>query len=213
MAGRTRRTLKALAINVALVLVSPAAALCWLERVTSNSEQMFGFFAQAFALAPGLPGMYVRRAFYQLTLEKGARDWYVGFGSFFSHRCARVENGVYIGCFTVVGAAALRTGCLIGSHVSLLSGPSLHAWDSQQGWLPSDAAKMVQIEIGARSWIGERAVVMADVGPGAMIAAGSVVSMPIAPAIMVAGNPARFVRFMRDTEDTEAKPQGAAIGV
>jgi virginiamycin A acetyltransferase len=212
MADRARRRLKALAIDLALILAFPAAALCWVERVTSTSEQVFGFLAQAFALLPGLPGMYLRRAFFQMTLQQCARDWYIGFGSFFTHRSATVEDGVYIGCFTLVGSAALRAGCLIGSHSSLLSGPSLHEWSSGEGWLPCDARKIVQIEIGARSWIGERAVVMADVGSGAMVAAGSVVSMPIAPAIMVAGNPARFVRRMAEPEAPDAK-QAARIEV
>ena len=41
---------------------------------------------------------------------------------------------------------------------------------------------------------GEGAVVMANVGAQCMVAAGAVVSSPVPDGIMVAGNPARFVR-------------------
>jgi serine acetyltransferase len=39
---------------------------------------------------------------------------------------------------------------------------------------------------------------MADIGAGAMVAAGSVVSNAVPVAVMVAGNPARFVRRVAD---------------
>jgi acetyltransferase-like isoleucine patch superfamily enzyme len=44
-------------------------------------------------------------------------------------------------------------------------------------------------------WIGEAAVVMADIGRSSTVAAGAVVSSCVPPGIVVAGNPARFVRF------------------
>jgi serine acetyltransferase len=37
-------------------------------------------------------------------------------------------------------------------------------------------------------------VIMADVGPRCMVAAGAVVAAPLPEGVMVAGNPARFVR-------------------
>src|SRR6185436_10899088 len=110
-----------------------------------DGEEVFAFWANCCALLPGLPGMYVRRAFYQLTLEQCASDWYVGFGSVFGRRRAIVEQGVYVGQYTLVGSAALRARALIGSRVSLLSGPSLHDWDADHGWLPFDGRKIRRI--------------------------------------------------------------------
>jgi acetyltransferase-like isoleucine patch superfamily enzyme len=192
-----RLALKSLARAIALVVASPAAALCGLERWLSGGEGVFGLFAQICALLPGLPGMYLRRAFFQLTLDECSGDCYIGFGSYFTHRHAVVERGAYVGAYSLIGCAALRSGCLVGSHTSLLSGPALHEWDGE-GWLPFNAEKLHQIDIGAGSWIGERAVIMADIGAGAMVAAGSVVSNAVPAAVMVAGNPARYVKRVAD---------------
>jgi len=190
-----RASFKTLARAAALVLACPAGAICWLERVCSDqSENAFVFFVHCYALLPGLPGVYLRRAFFQLTLERCSAECYIGFGSLFTHRHVIVEDRVYVGQYSLIGCAVLRAGCLVGSHTSLLSGPALHEWGGDRGWLPSNPQNLQRIEIGRASWIGERAVVMADVGDGAMVAAGSVVSSPVPPGVVVAGNPARFAR-------------------
>jgi acetyltransferase-like isoleucine patch superfamily enzyme len=188
--------------GVALVLVSPAGFLCWLEcRLSPDAESVFNFFAQWYALLPGLPGVYLRRAFFQMTLDRCSSACYIGFGSLFTHRQVEVEERVYIGQYTLIGCANLRAGSLIGSQSSLLSGPALHEWDSWAGWLPTNTNNRRRLEIGPACWIGERAVVMADVGAGAMVAAGSVVSSAVAAGVVVAGNPARFVRRMPVREE------------
>ena len=50
------------------------------------------------------------------------------------------------------------------------------------------------VRIGPDCWIGNSAVVMADIGPQSIVAAGSVVVEPVAPGTIVGGNPARFLR-------------------
>ena len=113
-----------------------------------------------------------------------------------------MEDEVYIGAYSVVGSACLRKGCLIGTRANLLSGSTQHELSDDGRWTPFDLARSGQIEIGPHAWIGESAVVMADVGAGALVAAGSVVSTAVPPGVVVAGNPARFVR--------QLKPQSAA---
>lgn len=196
-AGRVtaRRFFKNVLHVVSLVLTAPAGFVCWLEsRVSPDSEVFFALFAQAVAPLPGYPGLALRRAYYAWTLESCSSDFFIGFGSLFTHRHVCVEQGVYIGNYSLIGCANLRQGCLIGSHTSLLSGPSLHEPDPVAGWLPFDPARLTRLEIGRQAWIGEHAVVMADLSPRVMVAAGSVVSTPVPHGIMVAGNPARFVR-------------------
>jgi acetyltransferase-like isoleucine patch superfamily enzyme len=51
-----------------------------------------------------------------------------------------------------------------------------------------------RVRIGAGSWIGSHAVVLADVGRDAIVAAGSVVTRPIPDRVIAAGAPARVVR-------------------
>ena len=200
-----RGPVKAAARALSLLIASPAGLICWLEHVLSpDAEGAFNFFTHCFALLPGLPGVYLRRAYFQMTLDKCAAECHIGFGSLFTHRHAEVEERVYIGQYAMIGCAVLRAGSLIGSQSSLLSGPALHDWDAERGWLPTNRDNRQHIEIGPATWIGERAVVMADVGAGAMVAAGSVVSSAVPPGIVVAGNPARFVRRLAEARGESA---------
>jgi acetyltransferase-like isoleucine patch superfamily enzyme len=52
------------------------------------------------------------------------------------------------------------------------------------------------VRIGAGSWIGSNAVVMADVGPGCIVGAGAVVTRPLPARVLAAGVPARVVRHL-----------------
>jgi acetyltransferase-like isoleucine patch superfamily enzyme len=164
-----------------------------------QGEGVFLFWAHFFALVPGLPGAYLRRGFYRQTLQACERDFYIGFGAYFTHRTARVEQGVYIGSYALIGSATLRKHCMVGSRASLLSGGSLHRMDEHGNWLASDISRIVQIEVGENAWLGEGAIVMSDIGSRAMVAAGAVVSSPVPDRVMVGGNPARFIRHLLST--------------
>jgi acetyltransferase-like isoleucine patch superfamily enzyme len=50
------------------------------------------------------------------------------------------------------------------------------------------------VRIGAGSWIGSAAVVLADVGPNSVIGSGAVVTKPIPAAVIAAGVPAAVIR-------------------
>lgn len=155
---------------------------------------MFQFWAQVWALAPGLPGMYLRRAFYQWTLAQCDSNWHIGFGSLFTHPTAVVEPEVYVGCYALIGTARLGRRALIGSRVSILSGGRQHEWNAAGHWSATVDSRLDMVEIGADCWLGEGAIVMATIGEGAMVAAGAVVGSPVPPRVLVAGNPARFTR-------------------
>ena len=45
-------------------------------------------------------------------------------------------------------------------------------------------------------WIGEGAIVMADVGEGAIISAGAVVVTPIPKGAVAGGNPAKILKYL-----------------
>jgi len=193
-----RSALKTVANIVSVVLVFPCALTCWLEGwLSAHGEWVFSSWSNVMALLPGPPGMYLRRAFYHLTLQSCSLDCYIGFGALFTHRQVRVEDGVYVGPYSLIGSSWLRTGALIGSRASLLSGPMLHEMDEQGRWKPTDLSRLRQIEIGENVWIGEGAIVMVNVGAGSMVGTGAVVSTRVRPGVVVAGNPARFVRRLK----------------
>ena len=54
------------------------------------------------------------------------------------------------------------------------------------------------MRIGAGTWIGSGAIVMADVGPDTVIAAGAVVTTPIPGRVIAGGVPARVIRNRAD---------------
>jgi acetyltransferase-like isoleucine patch superfamily enzyme len=200
--------MKALADACAYAVVSPAIAASVAEqRLRPGAESVFGFCAHVVAWLPGMPGVVLRRAFYRGTLDACARDFYIGFGSLFTHRQATVERGAYIGAYALIGRAHLREGCLVGSRTSLLSGSNPHALQPDGTWGPTEHHRLQQIDIGAHAWIGEGAIIMADIGTKAMVAAGAVVSTAVPPRTMVGGNPARFVRTLEPpgSQPTEHK--------
>jgi len=204
-----RQTIKRIVDIGCIVAVALPAALCALEAALSQTgDAVFSFWAQSFALIPGLPGVSLRRAFYTLTLDECAESFFVGFGALFSHRHSRIEQDAYVGPYAVVGSAWLRRGCLIGTRSSIVSGTSMHSLDSQGRWMATDVRRFVQVEIGEYAWIGEGSIVMADIGASAMVGAGSVVSSRIPPRVVVVGNPARLAR--RLTPEVAEGNQGAA---
>jgi virginiamycin A acetyltransferase len=211
MSGRAviHRALKATFDVVGMALMSPLSVSCALERrFAPRSERVFNTCAQTVALLPGLPGMILRRGFYRLALDSCARDCFIGFGVIFTHRAVVIEKDVYVGPYALIASSRLREGCLIGSRASILSGGGLHSLGPTGRWLPADMSKMVQTEIGAGAWIGEGAIIIANIGPGAMAAAGSVVAAPVPARIVVAGNPARMIRKLEPPvarEESEAR--------
>ena len=74
----------------------------------------------------------------------------------------------------------------------------MHVLDEQGRWGPCDKTRLRQIKIGDYAWIGEGAIVMANIGAGTMVAAGAVVEQDARAGILVAGNPSRFVRKLRE---------------
>jgi acetyltransferase-like isoleucine patch superfamily enzyme len=192
-----------------IAVVAPCALSCELDRL-GDGEDVFVFWSQAFALVPGPPGVFLRRAFYRLTLDKCEGSFYVGFGALFSHRGGTIEDSVYIGPYAIVGLARLRRGCLIGSRASIISGSGLHSLQPDGRRAPTDRRKLRAVEIGEGAWVGEGALIMADIGRGATVAAGAVVSSAVVGGVVVAGNPARFVRHVvTDTSVVEGLTSAA----
>jgi virginiamycin A acetyltransferase len=204
-----RQRIKRAVDRCCLVAVAVPAAMCALEAALSpTSDIVFSFWAQSFALLPGVVGVSLRRAFYKLTLDECADSFFVGFGALFSHRHSRIEQDAYVGPYAVIGSAWLRRGCLIGTRSSIVSGTSMHSLDSEGRWMATDVRRFVQVEVGEYAWIGEGSIVMADIGASAMVGAGSVVSSRIPSRVVVVGNPARLAR--RLTPEAAEGNQGAA---
>jgi len=181
---------------VSKILVLPFAIPCLLEErfMPKGSETIFNACGQIMAVLPGLPGAFLRRAFYSLTLESCSLHCHIGFGSICSHRTVTIEQHVYIGNYVLLGSVDIGEYSLIGSRASILNGEALHELGDDGRWTPFSADQLVKVSIAKNVWVGEAALIMADIGEGSMIGAGTVVTTSIKPHILVVGNPARFVK-------------------
>jgi acetyltransferase-like isoleucine patch superfamily enzyme len=156
-------------------------------------ENGYVLFAHIYSLIPGIPGDYLRIAFYKLTLTECDLSSRVSFGSFFAHPQVRLGAGVYIGCHCILGKAVIGERTQIASGVQILSGSRQHARNEAGEISGAEGGEFAVVEIGANCWIGAAAIVMASVGAGSTIGAGSVVTRPIPPDSVAVGSPARVL--------------------
>jgi virginiamycin A acetyltransferase len=187
--------LKSLANGLACLLVLPAYVLYRFGSAILGPSQAFPGWSQAFSLIPGLCGIYLRRAFYRLVLRRCSGDCCLSFGTVFSHPTAEVGRGVYVGLYCCLGDITLEDDVLLGSQISVMNGGAQHGIERLDIPIREQPGVWPRITIGKDSWIGDRAVVLADVGKHCVIGAGSVVTKPIPDYAIAVGVPAKVVRF------------------
>jgi len=195
-----RTLIKRLFDGLAIVLVAPVAALYHVARrvAPGRSDTAIQGFSQFLSLCPGLIGVFLRRAFYRLTLEECSPTCSVGFGTLLVTPRIRIGAGVYIGVGCNISHCTIGPDVLIGSHVSVIAGKHIHRYDRSDVPIRHQGGTVTPIQIGEDVWIGNGAIVMSDVGAHAVIAAGAVVVKPVAPYDVVGGNPARVIATRND---------------
>ncbi len=188
-----KTALKALVFGVAWLVVSPFILLTWLESRLTRSEQVFLICTHLLALAPGWPGAKLRGAYYSATLERCSWQTHIGYGSLFTHRGAKLAPNVSMGAYCVIGHADLGGGVMMGSRVSIPSGKRQHFGDD--GGIVTEA-RYDTVGVGAGCWVGEGAILLADVGPGCIVSAGAVVVKAMPGNSVIGGNPAQVLRSL-----------------
>ena len=200
-AGRPKSAVKWLANGFATVIVLPAYLLYRLSAAVQGPQACAGW-SQFLCLLPGLPGVYLRRAFYRLALSGCGEDAYVGFGTTLSDATASIGRGVYIGLNCSLGAITIEDDVLIASYVSIINGGKQHGIDGTDIPIRLQPGAWPRVTIGTDSWIGERAVVMADVGRHCVVGAGAVVTKPIPDYAIAVGVPAQVVGYRGRPSDS-----------
>lgn len=170
-----------------LLMAFPFAAFAGFGRFA----RLFQFFAQFFSIIPGLPGDYLRVAYYALTLRSCALYSRVSLGSFFAQSSCTVGVGVYVGAYCVLGSCSLGDRTQIASHVQILDGGHQHDRTTDGQILGANEKNFKPVMIGEDCWIGASAIVMANVGP--RTGAGAVVTRPLPAGVVAVGNPARIL--------------------
>ena len=164
------------------------AALLGRDRAIQSSTQLL-------ALVPGLTGQYLRRAFLSRTIDACHHTVVVEFGTTFSRADARLDERAYIGPGCHLGLVHVERDVLIAAGVHIPSGSMTHRIDDVTKSIRDQPSAHRLVRIGAGSWIGAAAVVMADVGRDSVVGAGAVVTQPVPAGVIAGGVPARVIRI------------------
>lgn len=114
--------------------------------------------------------------------------------------CIVIGAGSYIGEYNNIRAAGtdvhIGNKCLISQHVTIVS--SNHGMSKEknildQSWIKESKA----VSIGDDVWIGANSVILpgVSIGKGAIIGGGSVVRHDVPEYAIVAGNPAKIIKY------------------
>lgn len=187
-----RSRFKSSGFAVAVIFALPFILFC---RVAGRFSAGFGFqgCSQCLSLIPGLPGKMIRKAFYHLCLEQCSRECHIDFGTIFSSPKVRIGRNVYIGAFCNIAQSAIGDDVLIGSGVHVLS-KATHDFSRTDIPIRLQGREDEPIHIGKDTWIGNNAIIMANVGEKCVIGAGSVVTKDVAAYAVAAGNPAGIIK-------------------
>lgn len=201
------------------------AAWLWADYGTGGLVELYGRFASG----EGPVDALMRRAIWKAGARHCGPGLQVGSQAGFKHlETFEIGTGVFIGTGAFIQGRHDGT-CIIGDHVWI--GPQAY-FDARQmiledyvGWgpgakvlgsehtgLPSSVPiittdlEIRPVRIGAGADIGTNAIILPGVyvGPGAIVGAGAVVVADVEPFSVVAGVPARFLRWRPDTEQLRA---------
>jgi virginiamycin A acetyltransferase len=185
------------------------AALVGRDRAVQSSTQLL-------ALVPGLTGQYLRRAFLSRAIDGCHHTAVIEFGTTFSRAGARVGERAYIGPGCHLGLVHVERDVLIAAGVHIPSGSKTHQIDDVARSIRDQPSGERLVRIGAGSWIGAAAVVMADVGPESVIGAGAVVTQTVPGGVVASGVPSRVMRSRNERQPhllpvTSAQSSASAV--
>lgn len=173
-----------------------------------------------FAVGEGELELLLRRAIWRAGARRFGHGVHVGSGAGFKHlETFEIGNGVFFGAQCYVqgrfdGRCSIGEHTWIGPHAFLDArdlvigeyvgwGPGAKVLGSAHLGLPANVPiiqtdlEIKSVRIGAWADIGTNAVILpgVTVGKGAIVGAGAVVVEDVAPFAIVAGVPARFLRW------------------
>jgi len=176
-----------------LVGRSTGRLLQWLVR---HRFVHFPFLSEALACLPFSAGYKLRACIYGEILPRVGTDVVIHFGVVIEDPRTCFGSDVWISRAVYIDYADVGDFVLIGPHACLLAGGRQHKMERTDVPIKTQGNPEKQpTRIGRGAWIGANAVVMASVGADAIVGAGSVVTRDVPPRAIVAGNPARVLRF------------------
>lgn len=108
------------------------------------------------------------------------------------------------------GYLDVGSGCIIARDTEILTSNHYFQGDDLEE-IPYDKRFIYKkVTIGENIWIGMRSVILPGVtiGEGAIVGACSVVTKDVPPLAIVAGNPAKVIRYRNEKQYNELKTKG-----
>jgi virginiamycin A acetyltransferase len=186
--------LKNLLKLIFIMLVVPLVTLFLLTPKTSR-RGVFSSISQFISLFPGKSGSMFRIAFYSITMTHCKNVGNIYFGTLFSDPDTELYDNVYIGPQCNIGKCIIGKDTLIASGVHILSGKKQHSFDDIDTLIQQQGGNYEKITIGKDCWIGNGAIIMANIGDKCIVAAGSVVVKDVASLSVVGGNPHKIIKL------------------
>lgn len=187
-----RRGLLRFAELLAFILLLPM--MLW-SRLPLPEYTTFTAPSQWLSYLPGYSGILLRRVWYRATLRRCGSNLTVDWLAVIRTRQTEIGDRCTLGVGNWLGWVRLGDDVMTGSHVALISGARQHDFSDLSRPMREQHGKKQQLIIGSDVWIGTQVVVMADVSQGTVIGAGSVVTKVFEPKVIIAGNPARLMRY------------------
>lgn len=175
--------------------MSPITLLYWLLTLVMPKNSVFSSFSQVLSLLPGKTGALLRAGFYRFTTQYCAPNALISFGTLLSQCEIEIGKDTYIGPQCNIGKCKIGKSTLLGSGVHILSGKGQHNFDDLTTVIKDQGGTFQQVSIGENCWLGNNAVVMANIGAHSVVAAGSVVIKDVPEYAIVAGNPAKVIKM------------------
>jgi virginiamycin A acetyltransferase len=198
-----RHTIRDVLVLAAAAITAPLWVPVRLFGRWSPKDGLFLACSQFLSLFPGLTGIFLRRGFYLMCLDGFAWDCSLEFGTWIAHRRVGIGRCVYIGGRCTLGMCSIGDYAMIGSNVDIIAGRHTHGFDDPAKPVCEQAEQYSQVRIGRNCWIGNSAVIMADVGDNSVVGAGSVVVKPIPSGVVAAGNPCVVKRVRGNAADPD----------
>ncbi|MEO2049739.1 MAG: acyltransferase [Pirellulales bacterium] len=199
--------LKDLANWLAILIILPLVVTHVILSAVGNRDRSFAAHVQLLSLWPGTTGVFLRRAFFRLTLTKCSDTVAISFGTLFCSPACSLGRHIYIGPYGSIGAVDIEDDVLIGSHVSIPNGGKQHGIDRLDIPVREQPGEWQRIHIETDTWIGDRAIVMANVGRHCIVGAGAVVTKAVEDYAIVVGCPARVINYRNQLEPGDTNTQ------
>lgn len=176
-----------------------AGALTWplvwpLAKLCRRSDILFRTMSEFLSVVPYLFGVILRQEFYRFALNRCGRNVLIEFGTVFIHSDVGIGDNVLIGRYNIIHHCDFGDYVLTGERCTFLSGSRQHNFERTDIPMALQGGQKKRIRIEGDCWIGSHAVVLDDVGRGAIVGAGAVVLQPVDRFVIVVGNPARPLR-------------------